>query len=211
MSLSPFPIGNTNNPPLNGVDGRYVNVDNSHVGEIATTSTVYPNGPHTLPATGSNVQSAAGIYPGSQKGGKINRKKINKISRKYKMKGSKRTIRRNVKRIKSRMRSKYSRRHSRKYSNRSSRRRHMKGGNFLPPMVTPNYPAGHTQYLLNNGSQSNVYSLGGLLPAANSALANPPLLNKLVDATRPDNAKHDTLNAYGNIGSGSGFPSRGWF
>jgi len=211
MSLSPFPIGNNNNPPLNGVNGRFVNVDDSHVGGIATTSTVYPTGPHTLLPPSNNVQSASGIYPGSLKGGKINRKKINKISRKYKMKGSKRTIRRNVKRIKSRMRSKYSRRHSRKYSNRSSRRRHMKGGNFLPPMVTPNYPAGHTQYLLNNGSQSNVYSLGGHLSAANSALANPPLLNKLVDATKSDNDNHAALNAYGNIGSGSGFPSRGWF
>ena len=78
-------------------------------------------------------------------------------------------------------------------------------------MVTPNYPAGYLQAGSNNGSISNVYSLGGHLSAANSALANPPLVNKLVNANKPDNLNHDTLNADGNIGSGSGFPSRGWF
>jgi hypothetical protein len=212
MSITPFPIGNTNNSPLNNVNGRFVNIDNSNVGGISTTSTTIPNGEHTLSAPGSNIQSAAGIYPSFQKGGKINRgkinrKKINKISRKYKMKGSKKTIRRHVRRIKSRLR-RHSRKHSRKYSNRS---RHIKGGGFQPPMVTPNYPLGHTQYLLNNGSQSNVYALGGNVSAANSALANPPLVNKLLNATQPDNENHATLNANGNIGSGSGFPSRGWF
>ena len=80
--MSPFQIGNLNNPPLNNINGALVNVD-----------------------------SAASIYPSfqGQKGGKINRgkinrRKINKISRKYKMKGSKRTIKRHVRRMKSRVR-----------------------------------------------------------------------------------------------------------
>jgi hypothetical protein len=87
----------------------------------------------------------------------------------------------------------------------------MRGGGFQPPMTTPNYPPGHVQYQNNNGSLSNVYSLGGQLPAGNSALANPPPQNLVANANTPDNLNHNTLNANGNIGAGSGFPSRGWF
>ena len=202
--MSAFPIGNQNNPPLNNINGSLVNTDGSSVGGIPFSSTTVPTGPHTLPPAGSNVQGAASIYP--LKGGKINRKKINKISRHYKMKGSKRTIRRRVRRIKSRLRS------SRRRSRRSSRRmRHMRGGAFQPPMTAPNYPAGHSQYMNNNGSQSNTYSLGGPLSANSSALANPPIFNKVVNASVPDNLNHNTLNANKIIGAGSGFASRGWF
>lgn len=206
--MSAFTIGNLNNPPLNNIDGSLVNIDGSSVSGIPFSSSTIPTGPHTLPAPGNNVQSAAGILPNCQKGGKINRRKINKISRHYKMKGSKRTIRRRVRRIKSRVRSKYARRHSRRASRRMKA---MRGGAFQSPMTTPNYPAGHSQYMNNNGSQSNTYSLGGQLPGNLSALANPPILNKIDNASIPDNLNHNTLNSYGNIGAGSGFPSRGWF
>jgi hypothetical protein len=175
-----------------------VNVDSSNGEGNFFTNNKIPTGPHTLPPTGSNIQSAAGMYPScKQTGGKINRKKINKISIKYKMKGSKKTIRRNIKRIKSRVRSKYARR-----SSRRSTRRAMKGGAI-------NYPNGYTQYQNNNGSLSNTYSLGGPLTARNSALANPPVYNKVEG--QPDNLNHYAKNAYGNLGSGSGFASRGWF
>ena len=208
-----FSIGNLNNPPLNNINGSLVNVDGSSVGNIPFSSSTIPNGPHTLSPPGSNIQGAAGIYPlkgGNITGGKINRKKINKISRHYKMKGSKRTIKRRVRRIKSRVRS--LRRSSRRSSRRASRRyRGMRGGAFQSPMTTPNYTAGHSQYMNNNGSQSNTYSLGGQLAANSSALANPPIFNKLDNASVPDNLNHSTLNAYNNIGAGSGFPSRGWF
>ena len=172
-----------------------VNVDSSNGDGNFFTNNKIPTGPHTLPPTGSNIQSAAGIYPScKQTGGKINRKKINKISIKYKMKGSKKTIRGNIKRMKSRMRSKYARRPSRRVSKRSTRRV-MKGG--------------YSQYQNNNGSLSNTYSLGGPLSAGSSALANPPPHNKLDG--QPDNLNHYAQNAYGNSGSGSGFASRGWF
>ena len=84
--MSPLPIGNNNNPPLNNINGSVVNIDNSHTQGIPFTNTKIPTGPHTLAPAGSNVQGAAGIYPCAQNGGKINRNKINKISRKYKMK-----------------------------------------------------------------------------------------------------------------------------
>jgi hypothetical protein len=221
--MSPYPITNAHTP-LKGIDGSLVNMDSSGVGGIPFTNTRIPDGPHTLAPAGSNVQSAAGIYPCAQKGGKINRRKINKISRKYKMSGSRRTVRRHVRRMKSRVRSRYSRR-----SAARSQRRHksvrrgrgkgkgmsrgmsmgMLGGAFQPPMTAPNYPAGHIQYQNNNGSLSNTYSTGGQLAPSLSALANPaPYQNVAGDV---DNLNHNTLNSYGNIGAGSGFASRGWF
>lgn len=181
-------IGNINNPPLNNVNGNYVNIDNSSYSARLSSNQV-PSGPHTLPAPGNNIQSASGIY----KGGKI------KISRKYKMKHSKRRRTRRQ----SRRKSFHKRRH------RRSRRYRLKGGAFQSPMTTPNYPAGHSQYQNNNGSLSNTYSLGGKLGADSSALANPPPYSKV--AGDVDNLNHNTLNANGNIGAGSGFPSRGWF
>jgi hypothetical protein len=207
--MGPFPIYNAGTP-LNNINGGLVNTDSSSVGGIPFSSTTIPTGPHTLAPAGGKVDGAAGIYPCAQKGGKINRKKINKISRKYKMKGSKRTIKRHVRRMKSRVRSRYARRSARRSSRRASRR-HMKGGAFQPPMTTPNYPAGHSQYLNNHGGLSNTYSLGGHLSAGNSALANPPPQQLVAGASVPDNLNHNTLNSYGNIGAGSGFPSRGWF
>ena len=223
--MSQFTIGNLNNPPLNNINGALVNTDGSGVGGIPFSNTRLDTGPHTLPPAGSNVQGAAGIYPASsQKGGKINRKKINKISRKYKMSGSKRTVRRNVRRMKSRVRSRYSgsRRIRRRRTNRrqmrggtSSRsmsegtRPQMMGGAFQSPMTAPNYPNGYNQYQNNNGSLSNTYSTGGHLPASLSALASPvPYQHVAGDV---DNLNHNTLNSNGNIGAGSGFASRGWF
>lgn len=208
--MSAFSIGNLNNPPLNNINGGLVNTDGSSVGGIPFANTTIPTGPHTLSPAGSNVQGAAGVYPCAFKGGKINRRKINKISRKYKMKGSRKTIKRRVRRMKSRVRSRYARRASRRSSGRSLRRyRGMLGGAFQPPQTTPNYSPGYSQYMNNNGSQSNTYSLGGPLPSNLSALASPPPQN--VVPGQPDNLNHNTLNSHGNIGAGSGFASRGWF
>jgi len=206
--MRPFPIGNINNPPLNNINGNLVNIDSSSVGGIPFSSITIPKGQYTLSPAGSNIQGATGIYPCVQKGGKINRKKINKISRKYKMKGSKR---KKVRKMKSRVRSKYIKTSAKRYSRRFLKRRNIKGGAYQPPMTTPNYPSGHVQYQNNNGSLSNVYSLGGQLSASNSALASPPPQYLVSNANIPDNLNHNTLNAYGNIGAGSGFPSRGSF
>lgn len=211
--MSPYPISNAHTP-FKGIDGSLVNMDNSHVGGIPFANTKIPYGPHTLSPAGSNIQGAAGIYPcfNGQCGGKINRKKINKISRKYKMKGSKRTIKRRIRRIKNRVRRSVRRSHrgrSRSRGRGRGRSRSMNGGAFQPALTAPNYPAGYSQYQNNNGSISNTYSTGGVLGAGSSALANPVPYQKV--AGDVDNLNHNTLNAYGNIGAGSGFASRGWF
>jgi len=213
--------------PLSNINGSLVNVDNSHVPGIPFTNKIVPNGPQTLAPAGSNVQGAAGIYPCSLKGGKINKKKINKISRKYKMKGSK-SIKRTIRRLKSRV---YKKRSSRRNRTRTrtrgrSRGRKMSGGTSsrnIPegtrsphplmwggahPAVAPNYPAGYTQYD-NNKVFSNTFSTGGQLAPQLSALANPPPITMV--KPDPDNLNHAAPNAYGNYGAGSGFPSRGWF
>jgi len=190
MNASPI----NNSTPFKNVELSSLNLDSSHVQGIPFQSTTIPNGIHTAPSN---------LY----KGGKINRKKINKISRKYKMKGSKKTISRHIKRIKSRVRSKYARTHRNKtLRNKSRKNKYLKGGAHAAQ--APNYPAGYTQYQ-NNKMYSHNYSTGGELPAGLSALANPVPFKVLAPGT--DNLNHNAVNAYGNSGAGSGFPSRGWF
>jgi hypothetical protein len=161
-----------------------VNVTASHNSGFGFTSTVDPRcvNPAVLPAISNNVQAAAAS---KIVGGGINRKKINKISRKYKMKGSKRHVRRSIRRMKSRVRSRYSKRSAkRSRSHKRSASRGQKGG--------------YAQFDNNRPISSN-YSTGGYLNPSLSALASPPPYQKL--GNEPDNYNHFT---------NSGFPSRGW-
>ena len=138
--------------PLANINPSLVNVDDSHLSLF--TDRHIPNGPHTLPAPGNNIQSAAGIY---QNGGrKINRKKINKISNKYKMRGSRKQIRR----IKSRL----LRRSRRTRSNRGTRTRRRRSNKRMR--------GGQSQYMSNVAANAS-YSTGGILSASDSARANP--------------------------------------
>ena len=157
-------------------------------------------------------------------GGKINRRKINKISKQYKMKGNKKTISKNVKRIKSKIRSRcvsrknISRTNRKTSKNKRSKnkrcntkrckthkhknRKHMKGG------LGPNYPSGYSQFE-NNHPVSNTYSTGGPLSPSFSALANPvPYFDVKNNAI--DNLNHNAANSSGH-NVGSGFASRGWW
>lgn len=211
-----------------------INADNSHTGSFLFSNTVVPNGPHTLPPAAGKVESAAGIYPdggtslrggtslkgSGLKGGTKRRRslksrsrrslrsRINKISRRYKMKGSKRkSLKSLLKGLKGRRTGRRTKRHGRKGRHTRSRRhtRSKRGGSSL----MPNYPPGHAQYQNNNGSVSNTFSTGGPLPANLSALATPPPYQNV--AGDVDNLNHNALNAYGNSGAGAGFASRGWF
>ena len=171
------------------------------------TNNIVPKGIHTLPAPGSNVQSAAGIYPcANQKGGKKYRKKINKISGKYKMRRSKRRHNRRTKKMSLK---KVKKIYNKTRNLRMAMAMGMNGGGFQPPMTAPNYPAGHNQFNNNNGSLSNTYSTGGVLPPSLSAMAMPTPYQKVPGNV--DNLNHNTLNSFNNIGAGSGFASRGWF
>lgn len=97
-----------------------------------------------------------GIKGINKKGRKtINRRKINKISNKYKMRGSRKQIRR----IKSRL----LRKSRRTRNNRGSRTRRRSNKRMR---------GGQSQYMSNVATNAS-YSTGGPLSAANSAMANP--------------------------------------
>ena len=149
--------------------GSLVNVDGSHYSGDKFTSTVDPRtvNVNALPEPLSNIQGAASYIPCQAGGRKINRRKINKISRKYKMKGSRKRISRRVRRMKSRVRSRY---------NRKSRRTRSRG-----------QKGGYAQYQ-NNMPVSSTYSLGGQLAPGLSALASPPPYQKI--GCDPDNYNH---------------------
>ena len=162
-----------------------VNLDASHYAGSAFTSTVNPStvNPNVLPAISSNVQAAAASKIVG--GRKINRRKINKISRKYKMKGSRRHVSRRVRRMKSRVRS---RMQMRRRSAKRSASRGQKGG--------------YAQYQ-NNMPLTQTYSTGGHLSPSLSALASPVPYKVLSNNT----SCVDNYNHFAN----SGFPSKGWY
>ena len=126
--------------------------------------------PNLVNADGSNYSGNMFTAPPVPKadaavlaGGKqIYKSKINKISRMYKMRGSRKNVSRRVRRIKSRIRSVFrprTKRHSRRY-------RKQRGG-------------------------SSSYSTGSALPASLSALANPVPFTKLDDSVNcPSSYNH---------------------
>ena len=164
-----------------------VNVTASHNSGFGFTSTVDPRtvNPAVLPAISNNVQAAAASKIVG--GRKINRRKINKISGKYKMKGSKRHV---IRRMKSRVRSRFNKRSAKRTRRRSqSRKRSLK------------QKGGYAQYQ-NNMPNTPSYSTGGYLNPSLSALASPVPYQLLSNCTNcVDNYNHF---------SGVGFPSRGW-
>lgn len=201
--MSFLTIGNANNPPLNNINGNLANLYNSHVSGIPFSSTVNPAlvNANAMPLPGNNILSAQGIIPCLKGGRKIYRKKINKISRKYKMNGSRKSI---VKRIKTRVRSKYLKKtRFNKKTHRHKRAKIMRGG----VAYAPNYPGGNLQFD-NNKVISNTYATATAVPGFVSAMANPVTFSKV--GPEVDNLNHFSKNIYGN-NVGSGFPSRGWF
>ena len=200
-------LGYGNIAPLSNINGRYVNVDNSHSPATFGSNQISGTPPGPLPGlagTKNNVDAAASIFPGSSilVGGMKNfKKKINNITKKYKMSvGS-----RKRKNLKKRIRSKYaskSRARSSKRNTRHTRKnsRRYRGGYTPPGQPGIPYPPGYSQYQ-NNLPLTPTYSVGGVLPASQLGLANPPPLQVLPNCTNcTDNYNHYT---------GTGFPSRG--
>ena len=155
-----------------------VNIDSSTYSGNLFTSTVDPRtvNPNVLPLPAtSNVEAANAskfMMSGGQRSKKIYRKKINKISRMYKMRGSRKNVSRRVRQIKSRVRSRFVSRAkgSRAKHMRSHRTKRQRGG--------------------NNMLVSNSYSTGGLLSPSLSALANPVPFAKLDNTNCPSSYNH---------------------
>lgn len=151
-----------------------VNPDSSTYSGNLFTSTVDPRtvNPNVLPLPATNNVQAANASKFMMNGGQIYRKKINKISRMYKMKGSRKNVSRRVRQIKSRVRSRFISRAkgSRAKHMRRHRTKRQRGGNNMP--------------------FSNSYSTGGVLSPSLSALANPPIFAKLDNTNCPSSYNH---------------------
>jgi hypothetical protein len=195
---SNFGYGNVNpyntSPYVNGTSSSYAGSFSSN--EIPGT----PPGPLPgLAGAKSNIDAAAGIVPGicMSGGAKRLKNKIKNITKRYKMKGGKKSRKVLRKRLRSRAMGLAGGRRRRTRNMKSKRRfsRMQMTGGSAP------YPGGYGQYQ-NNLPMTNTYQVAGVnLPANQSALANPPPATALSNCTNCV----DNYNHYTN----AGFPSRG--
>lgn len=177
------------NPPLSNINGSLVNIDNSAPGNLIFESTVNPASVN--PRAYSGIQSNITAANASQIGGKRKKsnKKINKISRIYKMKTRKhykkrRSFKKKMMKV------------MRKKCKTQKSRRIQKGGIY-------------SQYH-NNYPFTPSYSTGGYLNVNDSALANPvPYRISNINNSCVDQYNHNAPNLSGKIGPGNGLQSPG--
>lgn len=185
-------LGYGNIPPLNNINGNYVNVDNSqYAGQFGSNEIPgYPG----LAGTKSNIDAVAGTYPGtySLKGGaKKLKSKIKNITKYYKrMKAGSRKIKSIKRRLKHRA---ISRKFARSFA--GGRRRHSRRH------IRRSMRGGYSQYQ-NNMPMTPSYQVAGIQLSPNeSALANPAPITRLANCVNCiDNYNHNLNN---------GFPSKG--
>ena len=191
-------LGYGNVAPLSNINGAYANVDSSNWPGTFGSNEI-PGLPG-LAGAKSNIDAAAGNVPGIclfKGGAKKLKRKIKNITKHYKkMKAGSRKIKSLKHRIKSRMASRsmaggrsrsLARSRSMAGGRRTKHRRHRQRG-------------GYSQYQ-NNLPMTPSYSVGGVLPASQLGLANPPPIQVLPNCVNCV----DNFNAYTNMG----FPSRG--
>ena len=195
--------------PNSNVNSTFVNRDNSNYAGGFGSNEI-PGLPG-LAGAKSNIDAAAGHVPGICliKGGSAIKRKIKNITKMYKMK-NKKTMKRKIKKMK-RLESLALSRN--RFSNRSlvrirtggkrrktTKKRHsMMGGSGSYPQSIP-YPPGYSQYQ-NNLPLSQTYSVGGILPANELGLANPPPVSVLSNCTNcVDNYNHYTNQGFASRG-----------
>ena len=191
-------LGYGNVAPLSNINGAYANVDSSNWPGTFGSNEI-PGLPG-LAGAKSNIDAAAGNVPGIclfKGGAKKLKRKIKNITKHYKkMKAGSRKIKSLKQRIKSRMASRsmaggrsrsLARSRSMAGGRRTKHRRHRQRG-------------GYSQYQ-NNLPMTPSYSVGGVLPASQLGLANPPPIQVLPNCVNCV----DNYNHYTN----TGFPSRG--
>jgi hypothetical protein len=180
-------LGYGNITPFNNINGNFVNKYSSN--NPANFSSNEIPGLPGLAGAKNNANAAAGIVPGIcfTGGAKRFKRKIKNITKRYKM--GKMKLSKKLKSLRKNLRSRMasvsaSLAGGRKRNRRRTRKNRQRGG--------------YGQYQ-NNQPFYNTYSVGGVLSANESALANPPPINKVT------NEAVDNLNAY----TMKGFPSRG--
>lgn len=191
-------LGYSNIAPLSNINGQYVNVDNSH--SPATFGSNEIPGLPGLAGAKNNVDAAAGYVPGIclfKGGSKVLKKKIKNITKQYKkMKAGSKKIRSLKHRLRNRMASRMASRSVALTGGRRTKHRRNKYGRKR----SHRQRGGYAQYQ-NNLPLTPTYSVGGVLPASQLALANPPPIHVLPNCTNCV----DNFNAY----TMKGFPSRG--
>jgi hypothetical protein len=190
-------LGYGNIKPFSNVDGKFVNVYNSHNPSLFG-SNVIPGLPG-ISGVKNNVLAAKGIYPGFFGGAKLLKKKIKNISRKYKSMNKKsKTINKIKNNIKLYMTKITPRKIAGGKLNKTNklRRRSIKGRR----RYLKKQKGGYSQYQ-NNLPLTHSYSVGGLLAPNNSALASPPPINVLKGAGQcVDNYNHYTNKGFPSLG-----------
>jgi hypothetical protein len=185
-------LGYGNIPPFSNYNGNYVNVDNSHSSALFG-SNVIP-GPPGLSGAKYNVDAAAGVVPGIclfKGGAKKLKTKIKNITKGYKkMKAGSRKSRSLKQRLRAKMLSRRSAR-GRMFAGSSRKTRQRRRSRAQR--------GGYGQYQ-NNLPMTQSFSVGGILPASMSALANPPPIHVLSN----DTSCVDNYSRFTN----TGFPSR---
>jgi len=187
-------LGYGNISPFGNINGNYVNATSSNNPAVFSNRVIPGTPPGPLPGLAgakNNVVAASGNFIG----GLNLKRKINNITKKYKM-GKYSKKRSHIKR-KLRARSlsggKKHKRHTR--HTKRHRRKMWKGGfaaGFPAPTGVTNYPAGYGQYQ-NNLPSTPSYAVGGVLSGNSElGLANPPPI------TRISNDNVDNYNHYMN-------------
>jgi len=189
---SNFGYGNLN-PYGSNVNPGFVNKDSSNFAGGFSSNEV-PGLPG-LAGAKNNIDAAAGIVPGIgifkggvfKGGAKHFKRKIKNITKRYKrkmgMKGGKKYLRS----IKSRIKAKYASRSR----GRTMGRSRMSARAGARRRRTRRQRGGYAQYQ-NNLPMTPTYSVGGVLPASQLALANPPPIQVLCNSGQCT----DNYNAY---------------
>jgi len=180
-------LGYGGTAPFSNVNGNFVNKFSSN-NPASFGSNEIP-GPPGLAGAKNNVDAAAGFVPGlSFRGGaKAFKKKIKNITKRYKKMGK--SVKRKMKSLKHNLRSRMASASAslaggKRRRTRRTRRRRQRGG--------------YAQFQ-NNQPFYNSYSVGGILSANESALANPAPIYKI---------SNNAIDNYNHF-SGKGFPSMG--
>lgn len=186
-------LGYGNINPWSNINGNFVNVTSSN-NPASFGSNEIPGLPG-LAGAKNNVDAAAGNVPGIclfKGGSKMLKRKIKNITKKYKMRHSKRRI----SSIKRKLHKKYGTRKHRTHKRRPLLARTA----YKKYKSRKSQKGGYAQYQ-NNQPITPTYSVGGVLPASELGLANPPPIKLLPNCVNcVDNYNHFT---------NKGFPSEG--
>ena len=181
-------LGYGGTSPFSNVNGNFVNKFSSN--NPANFSSNEIPGPPGLAGAKNNVDAAAGFIPGLcfRGGSKGFKRKIKNITKRYKK--MTKSLKRNIKSLRKKLRSRMASASASaslaggKRRSRRTRRRRQRGG--------------YAQYQ-NNQPFYNTYSIGGVLSANESALANPAPIYKVTN---------EAIDNYNHF-LGKGFSSRG--